>query len=179
MASPRPTRDSTNSKTNCPAEPLQGAPKLRGFGSSVAAFACHRDAPCLAQGLYLTLLPPPAHFHVHPTTFLGLHFSALPLLLPSCRHIHAPCFILKHNPDNFSSQTSYFIPAAAPTHLSLVFSPRARRSPPACEDPTLMAFPGQSSPETQAGSRTSEGRECQRSKALFAGVGDLRAVLQS
>lgn len=79
---PKPTRDPINSETNCPAEPLQAAPKLPG---SVVLAALWQCLPAwLARGLYLTLLPPPACFHVHPI-FLGLHFSAL-LLLSSCRH---------------------------------------------------------------------------------------------
>lgn len=84
------------------------------------------------------LLPPPARFHVHSTAVLGLRFSALLLLLPSCRHIRAPSFILEYNPDKFFLTNSVFHPGhcsvssrcSSPPQPRHVRTPDSRHSQP-------------------------------------------------
>lgn len=92
-----------------------------------------------------------------PPLFQALYFSALLLPLPFCRHVHAPGFALKYNPDSFSSGASYFMPASS--HSSS--SPQ----PTSTEDPRLTALPGQG---TRAGSRTSEGGAPQKQSPISA-----------
>lgn len=159
---PKPTRDPINSETNCPAEPLQAAPKLP--GSVFLAALWQRLPAWLAWGLNLTLLPPPACFHVHPI-FLGLHFSAL-LLVPSCGHStlqvsssNTTLTVFPHTLQISSQPPLQLAPRCSPPHE------------PAAAPWHVEAFPRESGPETRAGSRISEGREHRRSKAPFAGDG--------
>lgn len=118
------------------------------------------------------LPPPPAHFHVHPTTILGLHFSAL----PSHRHIHAPSFILENKPDNFFLTNFISHPSRRSVSPLTALLPARSLRPPGRWGHRITAFPGQGGPETQASSRTPEGKQQCRIQALFAGAADLRAV---
>lgn len=97
---------------------LQGAPEL--WGSMVLAALWPYLHSWMAQGL----LPPPAHFHLNSTIFLGLYFQALLLLLPSCRHSHTPSFILKHSPDSFHLTGLYFTQPLAALLLTHSLQPR-------------------------------------------------------
>lgn len=126
---------------------LQGAPEL--WGSMVLAALWPYLHSQMAQGL----LPPPAHFHLNSTIFLGLYFQALLLLLPSCRHTRTPSFILKHSPDSFHLAGLYFTPASrCSPPRALAVAPMARAALPVgcaqpgpghgCAGPTGTGLPG-------------------------------------
>lgn len=72
---------------------------LCGFGSSVAVFACLAGSRALPHAPASTCLFPCA-----PHFFRPSFLSTAPSVL--LQALHAPSFILKYNPDRFSSQTS-------------------------------------------------------------------------